>query len=217
VVSDNGSGMDETTRARIFEPFFTTKRIGRGTGLGLTMVFAIVKSHQGFIEVDSAPGRGTSFRIRIPATDAPAEPLTAAPAEAPRGHETVLLVDDDLGVLDLTRVMLERSGYNVITARDAIEGFEIYNSRRDQIDLVVTDLIMPKVSGGEFVAQLRHEDPQLKIVITTGYIADAEALTKPGNRPNATIQKPFRMAELAQLVRQVLDGSLDATPPASRK
>ncbi|MCX7824811.1 MAG: PAS domain S-box protein [Verrucomicrobiae bacterium] len=214
-VSDNGSGMDEATRARIFEPFFTTKRVGRGTGLGLTMVFAIVKGHKGFIEVDSAPGRGTTFRIRIPATDAPAEPLTSTPADAPRGHETVLLVDDDLGVLDLTRVMLERSGYNVITARDAIEGFEIYNSRRDQIDLVVTDLIMPKVSGAEFVAQLRHVDPRLKIIIATGYAADAEALTKPGNRPNATIQKPFRMAELAQIVRQVLDGSPDARPPGS--
>jgi PAS domain S-box-containing protein len=206
MVSDDGCGMDEETRLRLFQPFFTTKRGSQGTGLGLAMVFGIVKSHHGYIDVESAPGQGSTFRIRFPAIDAPAQPLAEPPAEAPTGNETLLLVDDDLSVLDLTRIMLERYGYNVVTARDAIEGLETYKKQREQIALVITDLIMPRVSGAEFIGQLRKIDPALRIIVSTGYSADAMALPKSKQQPNAAIQKPFRMTELAKLVRVILDG-----------
>jgi signal transduction histidine kinase len=216
MVSDDGCGMDEETRLRLFQPFFTTKRGSQGTGLGLAMVFGIVKSHHGYIDVESAPGQGSTFRIRFPAIDAPAQPLAEPPAEAPTGNETLLLVDDDLSVLDLTRIMLERYGYNVVTARDAIEGLETYKKQREQIALVITDLIMPRVSGAEFIGQLRQIDPALRIIVSTGYSADAMALPKSKQQPNAAIQKPFRMTELAKLVRVILDGGPvpeTATPP----
>jgi CheY-like chemotaxis protein len=121
-------------------------------------------------------------------------------------------------VLDLTRTMLERNGYTVLTARDAIEGLELYRKHRNQIALVITDLIMPKVNGGEFIVQLRAITPTLKAIVSTGYSADAAVLTSREHRPQAVIQKPFKMTELAQLTRQVLDGTLPpprlSNPPA---
>jgi CheY-like chemotaxis protein len=127
-----------------------------------------------------------------------------------------LLVDDDLSVLDLTTAMLERSGYTVITARDAGEGLDIYKKNLARIALVITDLIMPKINGGEFIVQLREITPDLKIIVSTGYSADAAILTSTNQRPQAVIQKPFKMAELARLARQVLDGTappLNLAPP----
>ena len=204
-VRDTGCGMDAATRQRLFEPFFTTKGEGQGTGLGLMMVFSIVKTHQGFIEVDSEMGQGSTFRIRLPAVDAPAVPIITPSNEAPRGDETLLLVDDDLSVLDLTRLMLERHGYTVLTARDAMEGLDCYRKNAEQIALVITDLIMPRVSGVELIGQLRDLKPKLKIIVSTGYSAEAAAVTRAGQQPNAVIQKPFHMSELARLVRKTLD------------
>ncbi|MBI5396344.1 MAG: PAS domain S-box protein [Verrucomicrobia bacterium] len=217
-VADNGCGMDAVTRQRLFEPFFTTKRGGRNVGLGLAMVFNTVKGHQGHIEVESEPGVGSCFRIWLPVIEGPAQPVVPENADAPRGEETILLVDDDLSVLELTRTMLERNGYTVVTARDAIEGLELYKQNCGKIHMVITDLIMPKVNGGEFIAQLRQITPKLKIMVSTGYSADATALTKSDQRPQAVIQKPFKMAELARITRQVLDGTAPpfavASPPS---
>ncbi len=143
--------MDAVTRQRLFEPFFTAKRGGRNVGPGLDMVFNTVRCHQGHIEVESEPGIGSTFRIWVPAIEVQAQPLSPASSDAPHGEETLLLVDDEPSVLELTRTMLDRMGYTVITARNAIEGLECYKNNRERIEMVITDLIMPQVSGTEFI------------------------------------------------------------------
>ncbi len=204
LVRDDGQGMTAEVRARLFEPFFTTKPAGRGVGLGLSEVYGIIKGHQGWIKVETEPGRGAAFRIYLPAA---ANPAPAAPAAAPaetEGGEGVLVVDDEDMVRDLARLVLERRGYRVLTAADGEEALAQYGAHRGEIDVVLLDYSMPGLTGLQVYEALRKINPQVCVVFSSGYglQGDATPLLAAGAR--AFVPKPYRPDELVQAIRQVL-------------
>jgi two-component system, cell cycle sensor histidine kinase and response regulator CckA len=205
-VSDNGTGMDADTQSHIFEPFFTTKDQGKGTGLGLATVYGIVKQSEGYIWVYSEPGWGTSFKMYLPRiADAP-EPLEPVPAVAqPRGSETVLLVEDEDGVRELTREILTMNGYTVIAARHGAEALEVCQRHSGEIALILTDVVMPQMSGHELMERIRPLRPSLKVLYMSGYTD--KAIVRHGMLTGdiAFLQKPFTPDALARKVREVLD------------
>jgi PAS domain S-box-containing protein len=209
-VSDTGSGMDEPTKARLFEPFFTTKGAGKGTGLGLSTVFGIVKQSGGSVEVYSEPGRGTSVKVYLPRIDQPVSLETqVARRKIGRGSETVLLVEDDEMVRTLVRETLERDGYRVLDAPGPIEARRISDLCKEPIQLLITDVIMPKVSGRELAQQLVERRPCMKVLYMSGYTDNAIVNSGILKKEVAFIQKPFTPQALAEKVREVLenDGS----------
>jgi two-component system cell cycle sensor histidine kinase/response regulator CckA len=214
VVTDTGAGMDAATRDRIFEPFFTTKELGKGTGLGLATVFGIVKQHGGHIWVYSEPGHGTSFKLYFPRHDGPDETVARAgrtrPA-APTGSETVLLVEDDDGVRALVRTVLKRAGYTVIEASSPAEAIGTCERLEGTIHLLLTDVIMPKMSGKALAERLVGMKPGMRVLYMSGYTDDAIVQHGVLEAGVAFIQKPFAPHVLAAKVRQVLD----ATEPPS--
>jgi nitrogen-specific signal transduction histidine kinase len=170
-VIDTGSGMDAATQARVFEPFFTTKAVGKGTGLGLATVYGIVKQHQGWIELNSEVGKGTTFRIYFP-IDLAANQVEPTPAvtRPAKDNETVLVVEDEEAVGQIVQSCLQQHGYRVLRAANALEALQIYNDESGQIDLLLTDMVMPRgMSGRELASNLKALNPELKIVYTTGY------------------------------------------------
>ncbi|MCD6297693.1 MAG: PAS domain S-box protein, partial [Deltaproteobacteria bacterium] len=175
-VSDTGYGMDKETVEHIFEPFFTTKKIGKGTGLGLAMVYGIVKNHGGYIMCYSEPGEGTTFKIYFPAIKSESVEQESGPKteEISGGHETVLLVDDEEGILDIGKGMLERFGYTAIIAESGEKAIEIYKAEKDRIDLVVLDLSMPGMGGHKCLSELREIDPRITVIIASGYAASGK-------------------------------------------
>jgi two-component system cell cycle sensor histidine kinase/response regulator CckA len=215
-MTDTGGGMPPEVLARAFEPFFTTKEVGKGTGLGLSMVFGIVQQSGGCIRVDSEVGRGTTFKIYLPVVEEaevkpkPAEPMTPLRA---RGTETILLVEDDEGVRDVAMASLELHGYDVMTAFDGQDALRIAQSRREPIDLVLTDVVMPNVSGSELARALRDLFPTLKVLFMSGYTEDTAVRKGLLDASVHFIQKPFTPLALAQKVREVLD-SPDQQPTA---
>src|SRR5213082_2572935 len=199
-VTDTGCGMDEATKARIFEPFFTTKETGKGTGLGLATVYGIVKQAGGFITVDSEPGRGTTFKVYLPRVDEPAEPAVAriAPAEPRRGTETVLVVEDAASVRMVTRQVLERHGYKILEAPNGDTALRLAAKHHGPIDLLLTDVVMPGLTGRQLAGQLSLLRSEMKVLYVSGYADTVE----PGA---AYLQKPFAPEALARRVRDVLD------------
>jgi two-component system, cell cycle sensor histidine kinase and response regulator CckA len=207
-VTDSGTGMDAQTQARMFEPFFTTKPQGKGTGLGLATVYGIVRQSGGHIDVDSALGRGTTFRIYLPRADGPFEEALAAPAtSAPvvPGRETVLLAEDDPLVRLLARKVLEKAGYTVLVAASGADALTLAEGHAGAIDLLVTDVVMPEMSGRDLMRRLTQRHDGIKVLYVTGYADEAVAhhgVLDPGT---AFLPKPFTPDRLTRKVREVLD------------
>jgi PAS domain S-box-containing protein len=207
-VTDTGSGMDKLTLARIFEPFFTTKEVGKGTGLGLATVYGIVKQHQGWVEVNSEFGLGTTFRIFIPGTSEPAETVVEKPP-APKnirgGRETILLVEDEPVLRELARVILQDYEYQVLEAGSGVEALKVWEAHEGRIDLLLTDMVMPEgMTGCELAQNLRARKPGLKVIYTSGY--SPEVMGRDSGPHNTTfLQKPYPPPQLAQTVRECLD------------
>ncbi|MBI2504353.1 MAG: response regulator [Candidatus Latescibacteria bacterium] len=205
-VSDTGVGMDEATQARIFEPFFTTKEAGKGTGLGLSTVYGIVKQSEGYIWVYSEPDKGTSFKIYLPQIAASTEPVAQKAAlQIPRGSEAVLLVEDEKALRNLIGLLLREEGYTVLEAGDGQEALRLSAQHQGAIHLIVTDMVLPGMSGRDLVGQLIALRPELKTVYISGYseeIISRQGALEPGT---AFLQKPFKFEALLLKVREVLD------------
>jgi PAS domain S-box-containing protein len=204
-VADTGQGMDAATRARVFEPFFTTKEVGQGTGLGLATVYGIVKQSGGWVGVESERGRGTTFVILLPSAEdgGTAEPLPARDSSLPGGTETLLLVEDDEAVRGLGAMALRQAGYAVLEARHGVAALELLSGYGGPLDLVVTDLVMPQMSGQSLVGLLQRERPGVRVLFVSGYSA-ASVADLPGV-VMSFLQKPFTPASLTAAVREVLD------------
>jgi PAS domain S-box-containing protein len=207
-VGDDGVGMESETMARIFEPYFTTKDPGKGTGLGLPTVHGIVEQSGGWIEVDSEPGAGTEFRIYLPrAGDAPAEERATAPTKelSQRGSETVLVVEDDAALRRLVTWTLEKDGYTVLAARNGSEALDLASDHRGPIDLLLGDVVMPQMGGGELRDQLVHARPELRVLFMSGY-SDHASVARASLAPeDPLLEKPFNPEQLTQKVREVLE------------
>jgi len=203
-VTDTGVGMDEKTRQRIFDPFFTTREMGRGTGLGLASAYGIIKGHGGFIHVYSEKGHGTTFNIYLPASDR-ATVREKPEAEAiRRGHDTILVVDDERMILNVTREMLAGLGYRVLVAQGGDDAMEIYRTDHGNIDLVILDMIMPGMGGGELLDRMKAVNADCRVVLSSGYSLNGEAKAIMERGASIFLQKPFRLAELSQKIREAL-------------
>jgi two-component system sensor histidine kinase EvgS len=205
-VSDNGCGMDKEIVDKIFEPFFTTKEAGKGSGLGLSTVYGIVKQNSGFINVYSEPGQGTSFKIYFRVHPGAAyRDIDMAAMDSPMGAgEAILLVEDEQGLLAMGRKMLEKLKYNVITAAGPHEAMALAKNNSDKIDLLITDVVMPKMSGKELAERIKAFNPNIRVLFMSGYTADVIARHGVLDRGVHFIAKPFSMASLSNEVRKVL-------------
>ena len=206
-VMDTGKGMDAATRERIFDPFFTTKDAVKGSGLGLASVYGIIKNHRGFIDVDSEKGQGTTFNIYLPASnkESPSKGPQLKPFEIQNGEGTVLLVDDEAMILTVAQKMLEKLGYRVLTARSGKEAIDLYEEKREEIDLVILDMIMPGMGGGKTFDRLKAIDRNVKILLSSGYSINGQAHEILNRGCQGFIQKPFDMEEFSLKLRKVLD------------
>ncbi len=205
--TDTGHGMDEATKARIFEPFFTTKGPGKGTGLGLAMVFGFAKQSGGHVEVDSEPGRGTTFRVYLPRADAVAPAAKSSPSafKTLGGNETVLLAEDDEAVRRLALLVLRSCGYTVLDAGDGVEAIRAAQEHRGPIHLLLTDLVMPRMSGRQLIDLLAKSRPGMRILLMSGYTDEAVPWREVPAAGVALLQKPFSTISLARKVRETLD------------
>lgn len=204
-IEDNGIGMDTKTRERIFEPFFTTKEMTKGTGLGLAIVYGIVRGHGGIITVVSKPNKGSQFDIYLPISEKEQEGEIKELDEIVKGNETILLVDDEEVIVEVSKEILEILGYKILVAHSGHEAINIYSEKKDVIDLVIQDMVMPGMSGIETFHALKIINPAVKVILSSGYVINQkiESIMEQGCR--AFIQKPFRMEELSKKIRDVLD------------
>jgi CheY-like chemotaxis protein len=203
-VSDTGSGMDAKTRQRIFEPFFTTKEIGKGTGLGLSMAYGIIKQHYGHINVYSEIGHGTTFRVYLPATEMAVdeEAIRAVPHYG-GGTETILVAEDEEALRWLVKDILESLGYEVLLADDGKSAVEVFIKNRERIDVLLMDLVMPRMSGLEAYEQIQRLRPNLPLVIMTGYSSDSVHCFESFD--GLVLQKPYNIESLGGIIREALD------------
>jgi len=205
-VSDTGVGMDAATTERVFEPFFTTKEVGKGTGLGLATVYGVVKQHGGFIHLYSELGKGTTFRIYIPAGTGAAEPRELKSNEqTPKGTEIILLAEDNEGLREAAQEMLQRLGYRPILASNGTDAIELFKRNLGQIDLVILDVVMPGLSGPAVYSQMAAIQPDLRVVFATGYTAETASLNSTLEKGVPILQKPYSLKNLGQIVRSTLD------------
>jgi two-component system, cell cycle sensor histidine kinase and response regulator CckA len=208
-VTDTGDGMDKETQLRIFEPFFTTKEKGKGTGLGLSTVYGIIKQSGGYVLVESEPRQGTTFRIYLPRVEdalEPTGPVVVSRSQA-GGSETVLLVEDEESVRQLVRETLESKGYKVLEADNGAAALQIVSDYSGKIDILITDVVMPGMSGRELSARLCASCPQTKVLYLSGYTEDAIVHEGVVDPDTAFLQKPFTLQTLSRKVREVLGES----------
>jgi CheY-like chemotaxis protein len=213
-VTDNGIGIDPKDQKRVFDPFFTTKDMGRGTGLGLASAYGIITNHGGIITVYSERGSGTTFNIYLPASDKIICDDIEPKSQIVTGKETILFVDDEKGILEIGRLIMERLGYKVLSCDNGAEAISIFRQRHREIDLVLLDMIMPGMGGGETFNELKAIDPDIKVVLSSGYSINGQAKNILNRGCKGFIQKPFSLQDLSIKLRQVLDG--DKAPDAIR-
>lgn len=204
-ITDTGVGMDKNTMEFIFDPFFTTKQMGRGTGLGLASAYGIVKSHGGYINVESEKGHGTTFSIYFPASREKIQKVLITAGEITKTTGTVLLVEDEEIIFDVVKELLEVLGHEVLTAGGGKEAVEIYKKKGDKIDLVLLDMVMPNMGGGETYDRIKEINPRARILLSSGYSIDGEVREILKRGCDGFIQKPYTIKELSKKIREILD------------
>jgi len=205
-VVDTGTGMDKEIQEKIFDPFFTTKEKGRGTGLGLASASEVIKNHGGLIDVYSKKGKGATFNIYLPASDKKVIQEKELTQKILKGIETILLVDDEEMIIEVNQEILKALGYKTMIARSGKEAIETYKNNQDKINMVIMDMIIPEMSGKEFYDNLKKIDPELKVLLSSGYSISGQAAEILERGCNGFIQKPFKLRELSVKIREVLDG-----------
>jgi len=213
-VSDTGVGIPDEAMPHIFEPFFTTKGPSQGTGLGLAQVYGIVKQHSGFVGVQSRPGEGTTVSIYLPAQVAPRHEVGTGERRSrdlPRGTQetTILVVEDEDAVRQISARTLESLGYNVLSSCDGVEALRIYDQHTGRVDVVLMDLVMPNMGGRELLDALRQRDPQIKVIVMSGYPLDVNLEEILSGNHIEWLPKPLRLGDLAARVRAIIDGPSD--------
>ena len=208
-VTDTGCGMKPETLRRIFEPFYTTKDVGKGTGLGLATVYGIVDQHRGWLEVDSAIGKGTTFNVYIPATDKPVTTVElASPVSVQRGTETILLVEDEEPLRELARLVLEDHGYKVLEAASGVQGLKMWEQHKHETDMLLTDMVMPEgMTGRDLAEHIQAERPGFKVLYSSGYSPDVVGGHFKLPQNSFFLAKPYQPPELAQAVRECLENA----------
>ena len=204
-VTDTGTGMDKDTIQRIFDPFFTTKERGRGTGFGLASAYGIIKGHGGYVDVESEKGHGTIFRIYLPASERKVQTSVKQNGSIVKGTETVLLVDDEEPIRQVGQEILEAMGYRVLVARHGAEAVDLYAKSQEEIDLVILDMVMPNMGGGETYDRMKEMSPDIKVLLSSGFSVDGEASDILRRGCNGFIQKPFTVKELSAKIRKMLE------------
>jgi CheY-like chemotaxis protein len=211
-VSDTGCGLDAANLNRVFEPFFSARGTGKGMGMGLAAVYSIVKQHNGWIEVSSQPGQGTTFKIFLPSENKPAPVArTATPLGIPGGTERILLVEDEPGLCTMVEGILQRHGYEVLTAANGVEALQLWKQQKGEFDLLLTDMVMPEgLTGRQLGERLKAQNPGLKVIYSSGY--SAELVNEEGmdlSEGFNFLQKPYHPQKLAQTVRSRLDSAAE--------
>ena len=204
-IADNGSGMDQKTMGKIFDPFFTTKELGVGTGLGLASVYSVVKDHNGAITVESEKGVGTRFDIYLPASGEPPRIKQKSPEIIQKGKGTILFVEDEKWVIDVTKEMLEKMGYECFTAENGNDAVCLFKEKASEIDVVILDMIMPGLGGGETFDKLKEIDADVKVILSSGYGLDGEVSKILKKGCFDFIQKPFKMDALSKKVKAAME------------
>jgi nitrogen-specific signal transduction histidine kinase/ActR/RegA family two-component response regulator len=211
-VRDTGVGMTETILPKIFNPFFTTKERGRGTGLGLSSAYGIVKNHRGFIKAASRAGKGSVFTVFLPASTAQVKSETETILKPLRGVGTIMVVDDERFITEITREWLEELGYQVMEASSGQEALALFENHHDAVDLVILDMVMPGMDGGETFDQLKRIDPAVKVLLISGYGLDGKVKAISGKGCHGFIQKPFTILQLSEKIKSILTQK----PPAQK-
>ncbi len=207
-VADSGLGMDRETLQHIFDPFFSTKEVGRGSGLGLSLVYGMVKNHSGYIECSSEPGGGTRFDIYLPAiVDGPMPAEKDVNDTQPRGNGTLLVVDDEMFIRDLAEQIFPKFGYSVMTAASGEKALDVYRQWQNRIDLVILDVIMPGMGGRQCLERLLAMDPKVKVIMASGYSNTGPARDVLSAGARSFISKPYQVNEILKTIREVLGGA----------